>query len=470
MYIAFKTEQLTHQKLIYDKTKNEPFWAYFLDMGTGKTKLTLDVIYYQYAVNNLRYLIILCNRGCYLNFEDQFKEHYSGEYIIGVYSSSSNKKQLDLVDYILQGGNKDKLNVLLCTINTLSSKDKTLRLINFAKKYGAGCVIDESSSIKNPKALMTKGAIFLGKHCTFRRVLTGSPCDNSPLNVWSQFEFLQPGCLGFENYYVFRSRYAILFPFSIGTKGVINIVKGYRDMDDLRLRMSKYASFVSKQECVDLPEKIYTTRYITLTTEQKEAYDNIKHNLIHNTDKGICATQYIISQIVKLRQICNGFLVLNNSKVEVFKNDKINILNEISGELDNGIIWCEYVRQIKTVYDIFKNDRAFCYYGVSTTAEREFIKNNCNSDKIKWIISNPQSGGYGNNWAKFHNVIYLSSGFDLEKRRQSEDRCHRLGQKHNVTYIDIVAKNTIEEKILNVLKKKKELSLSLIVSNIKEYI
>jgi SNF2 family DNA or RNA helicase len=146
-----------------------------------------------------------------------------------------------------------------------------------ATKFGAyGLIgIDESTTIKNHKAKRTKALMKIAAGFAFRRLLTGSPVTKSPLDLYGQTEFLRPGLLGFDSFYAFQGRYAVLNKRTMGAKSFQQIV-GYKNLEELTWRVDQFSFRVLKKDCLDLPEKTYTARYVTLTPEQARCTNRSK--------------------------------------------------------------------------------------------------------------------------------------------------------------------------------------------------
>ena len=146
-----------------------------------------------------------------------------------------------------------------------------------AKQFGSNglIAIDESTTIKNYKAKRTKSLVSISKSFKYRRILTGSPVTNSPLDLFSQCQFLGDNILGFDSYYPFQARYAVLNRKNMGAIS-FNQVVGYKNIDELTQKLNSFSHRVLKEECLDLPEKIYTSRYVSMTSEQLRMYEEIR--------------------------------------------------------------------------------------------------------------------------------------------------------------------------------------------------
>jgi SNF2 family DNA or RNA helicase len=325
--------------------------------------------------------------------------------------------------------------------------------------------IDESTTIKNPTAKRTKNILKVGKYCYYRRILTGSPVTRSPLDVYTQSQFLDPALLGYSSYYAFRNRYALLVDRSAGGRSFKQVV-GFQNLDELNTLLQKFSYRVLKEDCLDLPDKVYIKREIELTPEQSKVYNAIKKYAIAElSGVSTVSASSVITQIIRLHQISCGFASTDDGEIEEIKNNRLTELLQILEETDGKvIIWANYRHDIhkicKLIKTTFGEDTVGAYYGETTDIDREkLITDFQNPDsKVRYFVGNTQTGGYGITLTAANTVIYYSNNYDLEKRLQSEDRAHRIGQNNKVTYIDIVCKDTVDEKIVKALRNKLNLA------------
>jgi SNF2 family DNA or RNA helicase len=339
-------------------------------------------------------------------------------------------------------------------------------------------VIDESSTIRTSTAKRTQNAILLGMKAVANRISTGSLIDNSPLNAYSQFEFLKHGCLGFTSYYSFRAHYAELVDVRMGEKK-FKKVAGYRNLEDLRKRLSLHSFIIKKEDCLDLPEKIYQTYNVDLTVEQVAAYSAMKKRCMAEINGELVSAKIVLTKLLRLHQIVCGSTKLDSGETVEIKSNRVqallDILEETSGQV---IVWATYradIFAIKKALDLeYGTEATLTYFGDSSDdekqkAKRVFYRGN-DAEGVRFLVSNPVTGGFGNNFTSCTTHIYFSNDYNAETRNQSEDRSHRIGQTERVTYIDLVCPGTVDEKIIAALKKKKSLSDEITLSNWLDYV
>jgi len=357
--------------------------------------------------------------------------------------------------------NNFELKIMIMNVEAFSSK----RGVDFARLFLIGksmMIVDESTTIKNPKAKRTKAILALRDETKYRRILTGSPVTQSPLDLWAQMDFLDPYILEQSSYYAFRTRYAVIVTANAagGTHTYQKILK-FQNLKELGELVSPHSYRILKKDCLDLPEKIYTKRYVELTDEQKKAYAEMKENALA-TLNGSSATAFnVLTQLIRLHQITCGHMATDNRDIIDIKSNRLDELMQILGENSGKvIIWANYIydiNQIKKAIEKEFGEKSYCtYYGATLGKDRQKCINDFQDpdSSVRFFIGNTQTGGFGITLTQASTVIYYSNNYDLEKRIQSEDRAHRIGQMNKVLYIDLVAKGTVDVKIIRSLRNK----------------
>jgi SNF2 family DNA or RNA helicase len=336
--------------------------------------------------------------------------------------------------------------------------------------------IDESTTIKTPTAKRTRTIVELGKQAKYRRILTGSPVTKSPLDLYKQCEFLDPWLLGFQSYYAFRQRYAQMVERNFGGRRV-QLVVSYKRLDELSNKLEPFSYRVLKEDCLDLPDKIYIKRIVELSDEQKKLYSTMKQMAIAHMNGKTLSAPNVLSQLMRLHQITCGHFKSDDGQVQEVKNSRLEELMDVLDETEGkAIIWANYVYDIenivKTIKAQYGEESVVQYYGAipAETRQTNIQKFQDMDSKVRFFVGNPQTGGYGITLTCANTVIYYSNGYDLEKRLQSEDRAHRIGQKKSVTYVDLIAENTVDEKIVKALRKKIDIASEILGEDIKEWI
>ena len=343
-------------------------------------------------------------------------------------------------------------------VEALSGKNGYKEAESFLKKFPKNfAVIDESTTIKNPKAKRTKYILSLSKHIKFRRILTGSPVTKSPLDLYSQCYFLDPKLLGFESFYSFRNRYAEMHQIQMGANRFISIPKYYKNIEELEHKLDKFSFRVRKDECLDLKPKVRQKRHVTMSSEQGILYEKLRRRALAIIGDSTISFSNKLTEMIKLHQLTNGFCKDDDGKMMEFGKQKINALEEIIEETDDKIIiWANYIYNIEQIKQFltskYGKESFVEIYGATKLKDRQkAIELFQNDPKVRFFVSNPTTGGYGLTLTAANTVVYFSNNYNLEVRKQSEDRAHRSGQTGTVVIIDIITENTIDEKIMKAL-------------------
>ena len=438
-----------------------------MEMGTGKSKVLIDTIGILYGKGAINAVVIVAPKGVYRNWSTKEIPDHMPDHIdthIAVWSPAPRKQEkADLVK--LFHTDLDKLKIFLINVEAFSTPKGVKFTENFILGHQVLFAVDESTTIKNPKASRTKAITKLAKNTKYRRILTGSPITQSPLDLYSQTEVLNTNLLGYTSFYSFQNHYGEVVNRYFGGRTVRQVV-GYRNLDELSQKLDSFSYRVLKSDCLDLPEKVYIRRDVTLTAEQKKLYSELKELAITElANQETVSVTNVLTQLLRLHQIVCGHIKSDDGTETPINNNRIDELIEVIAEMQGKIIiWANYRQNIleivETLQGLFGPDAVASYFGDTTPDERDrVIKQFQNpGSPLRFFVGNTQTGGYGITLTEAQNVIYYSNNFDLEKRLQSEDRAHRIGQKNNVTYVDLVAKDTVDEKIVTALRNKLDLA------------
>ena len=466
MKYEFKTTPYAHQKEALVRSWSKTEYAYFMEMGTGKSKVLIDNLAILYSKGAIDSALIIAPKGVYRNWsEREIPEHLptSISYRVGVWSASPKKKDKDALVSLFDV--TEELKVLVMNVEAFSTK----KGVSFAEKFltfhHTLLAVDESTTIKNPKAARTKSLVKLSKLATFRRILTGFPITQSPLDLYSQAEVLSPSLLGFSSFYSFQNYFGQVVKRSFGARSFRQVV-GYRNLDELNSRVDKFSYRVLKKDCLDLPSKVYQRREVEMTKMQKQYYEQIKENaILLLEDMESVSVNNILTQILRLHQITCGFVKTDTGEEIDIDNNRIDELIDVLAEMQGKvIIWANYRRNIQEIVSTIEGlagpRSVASYYGDTPEDERENVIRRFQdpNSELQYFVGNTQTGGYGITLTQSQNVVYYSNSFDLEKRLQSEDRAHRIGQTNKVTYVDLVSKGTVDEKIVKALRSKLNLA------------
>ncbi len=477
MDYKFKTKPYAHQLTALEKSWDKTEYGYFMEMGTGKSKVLVDNIAMLYDKGKINGALIIAPKGVYRNWMSQEIPTHLASHIqpkMVLWTALTSKTKQKEYDSLFETGYD--LHILIMNVEAFSTKKGLDFAGKFLRTHRTLMAIDESTSIKTPTAKRTKSILSIGKLANYRRILTGSPVTKSPLDLYTQCAFLNEHLLGFTSYYTFRNRYANMLDRNFGGRRV-QIVGGYKRLDELAEILKAFSYRVLKEHCLDLPEKIYIERQVELTEEQGKAYSTMKSAALASLKGKMATAPHVLTQMMRLHQITCGHLKNDDGTITEIKNNRLdellNVIDEMEGK---AIIWANYIYDIEHIVKEVKKEHGensvVQYYGaISSEKRQEAIEKFQDPDSpVKFFVGNPQTGGYGITLTAASNVIYYSNGYDLEKRLQSEDRAHRIGQKKSVTYVDIVAPKTVDEKIKKALRKKINIASEIMGEELREWI
>ena len=476
MFYKFKTKPYGHQLTALEKSSDKKVYALFMEMGTGKTKVAIDNLAMLYDKGKVNGALIVAPKGVYKTwYSQEFPTHMPNHvhYKMVLWQATINQKQKKRLDTLFKTG--VDLHILIMNVEAFS----TTKGVDFAKKF-LSChetfmVVDESTTIKNPEAKRTKNIINLAIHAKYRRILTGSPVTKSPLDLYKQCEFLDPYLLNHSSYYTFRSRYATMRTANFNGRSV-QLVVGYKNLAELSEKLKPFSYRVLKDDCLDLPAKTYMKRIITLTPEQEKVYRQMKQMALAEMNGKVITTVTALTQLMRLHQITCGHFKADDDSIQPIKNNRLSQLLEVLEELEGkAVIWAHYQFDVQTIVkaiqEKYGEKSVVTYYGLTPNEIRQTnLERFQTKDETRFLVGTPQTGGYGITLTAASTMIYYSNGYDLEKRTQSEARIDRIGQKFPMTYIDIIAEDTVDERIVKALRKKINIATQVMGEELKDWI
>jgi len=421
--------------------------------------------------------LIIAPKGVYKTWMDEqipdhLPDHIEKEVVL--WEANGGKKKEEELTKLFKSS--EDLHILIMNVEAFSTKKGKLFAYKFLACHRSMMAIDESTTIKNPSAIRSKTIVDLGKNVLYKRILTGSPVTKSPLDLYNQCSFLDPWLLDQQSYYAFKNRYAITRKINVSGRQV-EIVVGYRNLAELSNQLKPFSFRCLKDDCLDLPEKTYMKRIIQLTDEQQKVYDQMKKMALAELNGKLTTTATVITQLMRLQQITAGHFKSNDGDVQILKNNRLdellNVLFEMEGK---AVIWAHWRQDIEIIVEAIKKEygdnSVVTYFGDTSVEDRQKAIKAIQdpTSQVRFIVGTPQTGGYGITLTGASTMIYYSNGYDLEKRQQSEARIDRIGQTKNMTYIDIIAEKTIDERIVTALRNKVNIASQVMGEELKEWI
>lgn len=488
----FKLEPYNHQKIALLMGRDKHAFGYFMDQGTGKTKVILDDTAHNWRLGRINCLIIVAPNSVKTNWVnndaspennpddwDEVIKHLAPDvkYFKFAYSANQDAKYKIAESKFFEklALRKSELAIFATNVEGLHSKKSQdiMNKITMSRKYMIA--VDESTRIGNRSANRTKLCIKYRKKAQMARIASGTPVIKSPLKAYSQLNFLDENILNEPSYTAFSARYSVrksnLNP---GDRGnAFDPVMYYVNTDELSEKIAGCSYRVKKEDCLDLPDKIYLKRHLQMTPNQMAAYKQMREDsmVFLRNRQGVLTAPTVLAQLVRLQQITAGYLpIIDQTTGEQTGIQKIDdgysgkvqeAIDLISDSDEKCIIWCKYRFEIEEMCNALSDEKIKYVQLHGGIGEKERIVSRQsfqNDPSVKVFVGQVRTGGIGITLHAASMVIYLSNTFSTEDRVQSEDRAHRIGQTRNVTYYDLIYKNTIDVRILNVLRDNKKLS------------
>ena len=376
MNYKFKTKPYAHQLTALEKSWNKENFAYFMEMGTGKTKVLIDNLAMLYDKGKVNGALIIAPKGVVKTWYEQELPTHLPNHIDNVsvlWQSNITKSQQEKLDSILE--NEMLLHVLIMNVEALSTE----KGVNFARKFINShktlMAIDESTTIKTPTARRTKNTILLGKQAKYKRIMTGSPITKNPLDLYTQCEFLDPWLLDFTSYYAFRNRYAEMKTMHLRGRS-IQVVSEFKNLSELSETVKNFSYRVLKEDCLDLPPKNFIKRHITLTPAQKKIYEQMKKAAMAVLNGKVTTTMTVLTQLMRLHQITCGHFTADDGSVQEVESNRLNELMSILEETEGkAIIWANYQRDVAQIIEHIEKKYGkgsiVDYYGLTPQEDRQ---------------------------------------------------------------------------------------------------
>ncbi len=481
-----KTQSYRHQATIIEQSKDHAGAGYFMEQGTGKTHVTIAVATHLFRQNKIDAVLVLAPNGVHTNWAiNEIPIHSplgKDEQDVAVWSATDGvRKRNRFEEQMRKAGDlpERKLTYILANIESLRTKaflelleKHLLRASIFddprPERLRFMMVIDESTVIKNPKADVTKAAWKIGDHALYRRILTGTPVSQGPMDLYAQCRFLGRNVLPYNSMTAFKHDYVIEQPVNLGPgRPAFNKVVGYRNQDKLARMIAPFTWRVLKKDCLDLPEKIYQTRYVELTPEQKRIYKQLVQTSMAALEKeqgdGFTTVTALTAITVMLRcqQVALGYVTDDNKTLIPISSNRIDALTTLIEEMApdaKAIIFCRFKEDVRRVVEGLAPGKCVQYHGDVDDAVRSENVRAFQEDPAARFFVATSAAARGLTLTAASAVIYYSQGFSLDTRLQSEDRAHRIGQTKNVVYTNLVARGTVDEKVIQRLMQKQDIA------------
>ena len=419
MNYKFKTKPYGHQLDALEASWDKENFAYFMEMGTGKSKVLLDNAAVLYDKGLINGLLLIAPKGVYKNWYDSeipvhLPDHIEKKVVLWKTSDKSTK-QKKILNTLFETGTD--LHILIMNVEAFSSGNGTEFARKFLSCHKAMIAIDESTTIKTHTSNRTKNILSLRELAKYRRILTGSPVTKSPLDLFSQCAFLDPWLLSHESFWTFKSKYAVTRKIQAHGRQV-EIIVGYRNLGELSEKIKPFSKRILKEDCLDLPSKSYVKHYVELTDEQKKVYKQMKAEAIAFLDGKMQSSATVMTQLMRLHQITCGHFTADDGTIKNLPCSRLtelmNILENVEGKT---IIWSHYTHDVKRIIEkikeVYGEKSVVDYFGeTDTDARSKNIKRFQNDDECRFFVGTTHTGGYGITLTAGSNMVYFSNGYD----------------------------------------------------------
>lgn len=462
-YMISKTQPYQHQADAVARYLTQDYGALFCEMGTGKTKIMLDIL--QNSPEESGVLVAAPN-GLHLNWyykeipthiSEEAIPHYAAYCWKGRPTSKKAKKAWEA--FLTCDAPYKFFLINVEALRTAAGYDHAYAFLRSLDH--SSFVIDESTCIKNPKAAQTKACMKLSALATRRWILNGTPITQGPMDLFSQCKFLHKDSIPYKTYTAFKGTFAIEQVMTMGPRSFRKIV-GYQQLERLTREISHFSLKLDKKDCLDLPEKVWTEHIVEPTPEQTKAYAEMKNLCLTQMESGeISSTTTALTKILRLHQILTGFITDDEGNIHHLPNNRISALKQLAESGQPLVIFCAYRANIDQIKDTLGAETCAEYHGGSTKEQRTQAVSDFQEGRKQFFLAT-SAGAKGITLTRASTTVYYSCNYSLETRLQSQDRIHRIGQRSSCTYVDLVTPGTIDSMILEKLNAKKDLSDSVL--------
>lgn len=439
-----KTDLLAHQKTAVEKLQDIRVGALFMEMGTGKSRTAIELA--NRRETKISNVVWFCPVSLKETVRQEILKHTDCSWDdIHVFTPKTSQSNMPRVLWYVIG------------IESMSASKRIIFAANSIIDANSLVIVDESSYIKGHRSARTNWITNIAKRARYRLILTGTPISQGVVDLFSQMRFLSPKILGYNSFYSFAANhleYHEKYP---------DLIVRSLNTDYIAAKIKPYVYQVTKEECLDLPEKLYESRYFSMSREQRWYYEEAKNEILLELDPDEFDSVTIFRLFSALQQITCGFwnrIQGENPGFIEMRHDRLEMLIDVVSRIPENekiIIWAKYNYDIEHIREalrvVYGEKSVAVFYGKLNERKRqdqvELFRN-----EARFFLATPSCGGHGLTLNEAHYVIFYNNGFKYSERLQAEDRCHRLGQTRPVTYIDIVCVESIDERIMNALASK----------------
>lgn len=459
----YKGTPRPHQVRALKKAWPHKCFAFWHAMRSGKTYTTINLAAARFRAGQINGLLIVCPTPIKNVWLRELGKWAPCE-IDGIFIESGMSK-ITIARFMAKNS-PDRLKVMVVGIEALSQGSAFDYAIDFVSTFNCMMVVDESSKIKNHASARTEKCFKLGGKCSYRLILTGTPITQGLIDLYAQMMFLDEGILQCKSFFQFRNRYCIMGGFENRK------VLGYQFEHDLLDLIRPYADVVTKEEAMPhLLENDYVELTVNPTKQQLDAIKTLKDEWEAEQDGLTLTVSTVMDRLTRYQQILGGHFPFNdeeggyNATPIAGANPKLEALLDYIEPIDYStkiIIWARFRPELeliaKRLEESYGVGSVAQFHGGLTDAERQKQAHEFQYGERRFIVSNPQCGGMGQEWSAADVAIYYSNEFSYENRKQSEERTIHADKRKSILYVDIVSNHSADKMITSALARKQSMA------------
>lgn len=456
---------MMHQRIAVEASCGMEGFAYFQEMGTGKSKQVVDeALLYELKHSSPQRVLIVCPKSLRYNWAEEIRTNIPPFFAYAVQLLNDPESIIDLMQA------PQHLKFLIASYDLMASYIDLLGIFQPTL-----CALDEVHYIKTPTSQRTRAAFKLRDFCDKRRILTGTYCANTIMDLWAPCQFLRDGILGYATYTGFKSAFAkvrnIIDPIT-GQPTPFDKIVGYKDVDRLKESMSRFSFIVRKDQCMDLPERTYETIAIDMPPTMRAQYDELEKNMVLELGLGFqVQTEFILPWLTRLAQMCCGFVGSTHTENDIVTKEvsvieggdtkaraMVEDIRQVAQEC-KFIVWARFNYDIDLIVRLLNEAgiRHVVYDGRVSEEDRNANVQVFNKDpQVRGFVGKASAGGVGLNligdqssqYTSCCAMYFHSNSRNFAHRDQAEARNHRKGSTRPVIYKDYVYKDSVDEENL----------------------
>jgi len=445
-WFEFKNPPMKHQAIAMDKAYPQSEYALFFEQGLGKTFTAINLAALWRMKNDIQAVVEVCHTSIQLVWEEELQKHCPIPTQVHALMAGKNKAAEHFI------GEQADFPWFCVGVEALSQGGAHKLLERFLLARKCLFIIDESSRIKTPNKTRTDRCITYGKLAAKRLILSGTSVTQGVQDLYTQYGFLDKNIIGFDSFFSFRAQYCEVISMEVQQDKWVDKIVGNKNEDELISLINPVTSRVEKKDALDLPEKVFQTRNITMGPAQKKLYEEMKNELFAEMDGVEYEVKTVLEQTLRLQQITGGFYPHDDGEKVTprpipGKNPKLtelmSVMDEVQGKV---VIWCQFRAEIELIADAMRKTGIphVEFHGGCDDLEKKFAVQSFRRDPETRVFLATRAAAYGLTLVESSTAIYFSQGYSLEEYSQSQDRIHRIGQKDSCLYIHLNCTKTID--------------------------